>query len=127
MPARACVAAIAVAALLWLGAMERDLRLQASAVDAAQRRDVARAEEDLWRARLLNPDAQPDVQRAFVYQGSGRSREARGLLEEVLRREPDNLGAWRLLEAFTRDRDEPTRRRAAAAIRRLDPVNSERR
>jgi predicted Zn-dependent protease len=126
-PARACVAAIAVAAIVWLGTMERDLRLQASAVAAAERQDFARAEEDLRRARLLNPDTLPDIRRAFVLQGTARSREARALLEDVLRREPENLSAWRLLEAFTRDRDEVTRRRALAAIRRLDPVGSERR
>jgi predicted Zn-dependent protease len=125
--ARVCVAVLAIGMIGWLGVMERNLRLQASAVVAAERGDVARAEQDLRRARLLNPDTFPDVRRAFVYQGGGRPNEAAALLEDVVRREPDNLGAWRLLLAFAGERDPATGRRAAAAIRRLDPVNAERR
>jgi hypothetical protein len=45
------------------------------------------------------------------------------LLEDVLRREPDNLTAWRVLMLLSPD----AAGRALAAQRRLDPVNVRRR
>jgi hypothetical protein len=120
--ARVCVAALAITVIGWLCVMERDLRLQASAVDAAERQDFARAEADLRRARLLNPDTLPDVRRAFVLQGGGRADEAAGVLHDVLRREPDNLDAWGLLYVFTRERDPASARQALEARQRLDPL-----
>ena len=113
--ARVGVALVAVVALVWLSAMERSARLQARGGEAALR-----------DARLLNPDTTPDVRRAFLYQGTGRPEEAAALLEDVLRREPENLDAWGLLYAFTRDRDPATARRALAAGERLDPLGAAR-
>ena len=119
---RVAVIACAVLVLAWLGVMERSVRLQASGTEAAGRGDHAAAESDFRAARQLNPDTLPDVQRAFLYQGSGRSDEAVQLLEDVLRREPDNLEAWGLLYAFTSERDPATAQRALEARRRLDPL-----
>ena len=113
--ARVAVAVVAVLALVWLGAMERSVRLQATGGEAALR-----------DARLLNPDTTPDVRRAFLYQGTGRPEEAAALLESVLRREPENLDAWGLLYAFTRERDPATARRALSARERLDPLGATR-
>jgi len=104
---RAAVIAVAVAALGWLGLMERSLRLQTSPSD-----------EDLRAARILNPDTLPDVRRAFLFQSQGRTRDAARALEGVLRREPDNLEAWGLLYQFTGDE------RALEARRRLDPLGA---
>ncbi len=115
MAARVGVAVVAVAALVWLGAMERSERLQ-----------VAGGEAALRDARLLNPGTAPDVRRAFLYQGTGRPREAAKLLESVLRREPDNLDGWGLLYAFTRDRDPALAQRALAERERLDPLGAAR-
>ena len=57
MVARAGVAVLAVLLLGWLAVQERDTRLHASGVAAlqggAQRATLARAEDDLRRARLL--------------------------------------------------------------------------
>ena len=112
----------AVLMLAWLGVMERAVRLQASGVEAAERGDFAAAGADLRASRLLNPDALPDMRRAFLYQGSGRQDEAASVLEDVVRREPDNLEAWGLLYAFTQERDPAAARRALEARRRLDPL-----
>jgi hypothetical protein len=124
---RVFVAVAAIAVLAWLGTMERGVRLQARGVAAAEQPDFAQAEANFRRARFLSPDTLPDLRRAFVYQGSGRSEQAAAVLEDVLRREPENLGAWRLLLIFTRDRDPVTARRAVAALRRLDPISATRR
>jgi hypothetical protein len=125
---RVAVIVVAAAVLAWLGVMERDARLQARGVAAAGRLDVpgngARADAALRGARLLNPDTAPDVGRALVLQARGRSREAAGVLEAVVGREPDNLTAWGVLFAVTRASDPAIARRALAARRRLDPVGA---
>jgi cytochrome c-type biogenesis protein CcmH/NrfG len=118
---RVFVIIVAAAVLVWLGVMERAVRLQAGGTAAAEARDFDAADRDFRGARLLNPDTTPDAQRAFVYQAGGRSEDAVALLEEVVRREPDNLQAWGLLYAFTRERDPGSARRALEARRRLDP------
>lgn len=107
---RALVIVVSVAALGWLGLMERAERLQRSGA----------TEADYRAARLLNPDTLPDVRRAFLYQGTGRRDESAALLDDVLRREPDNLEAWGLLYTFTQDE------RALEARRRLDPLGARR-
>jgi predicted Zn-dependent protease len=121
MGARAGVAVVAVVVLAWLGVSERSVRLQASGVAATARHDFDRAESDFRAARLLNPDAAPDLGRAFVYAASSRQAQAVALLDDVLRREPDNRAAWGVLEQITRQSDPGSARRAHAALRRLDP------
>jgi hypothetical protein len=124
------VALVAVAAIAWLGLMERDVRAFKRGVEAAgtarTAADVARAEAELRKARLLNPDTAPDLGRALLYRRSGRSAQAVALAEDVVRREPDNLAAWAAVFALARD-DPATAERALAARRRLDPVNARRR
>jgi hypothetical protein len=128
--ARVAVVAVAAVALAWLGVMERDARLQAEGIAGASRLHApgtfGRAEDDLRAARFLNPDATPDFARAVLYQGAGRPRQASALLERIVRREPDNLAAWGLIYAVTREREPEAARRALAAHRRLDPVNARR-
>jgi predicted Zn-dependent protease len=123
--ARVAVAVVAVAVLAWLVTMERDLRLRADGLQAAQSQQFDRAERDLRASRLLDPDTAPDLSLAFVAQTRGRSRAAIAQIENVLRREPDNLAAWALLYRF--GQNDPARAaRALAARRRLDPINARR-
>ena len=124
MSARVATIAVALVALAWLGVMERNTRLQAEGVEAAGERDVARADGDFRAARLLNPDTLPDIRRAFLFQGSGRSEDAVAVLEDVVRREPENVNAWGLLLAVARDADPAAAERAQEALRGLDPVNA---
>jgi predicted Zn-dependent protease len=121
---RVAVAIVAVLVLGWLAVMEYDARLQARGVTAAQARDFDRADGDFRGARRLNPDTAPDVNRAFLLQAAGRRDQAVALLEDVLRREPDNLNAWGVLFQFTRHHDPATAERARAARRRLDPLSA---
>jgi predicted Zn-dependent protease len=128
--ARVIVALLAVAVLAWLAVMERNERLIARGVTTAGQLDtpanVARAEADLRAARLLNPTTTPDLNRAVLYIGLGRPAEATALLQDVVRREPDNRIAWGTLYGFTRDRDPAAARRALDALRRLDPLAARR-
>ena len=127
MVARAVVAVVAVCVIAWLGVMERDRRLQARADDAIQAHHLTRAESDLRLARLLNPDTAPDVTRAVLDRARGQQRRAIALLEDVVRREPDNLTAWSVLRLSATGSDPSAFRRSLAALQRLDPVNVPRR
>jgi hypothetical protein len=127
MAARVAVAAVAVVALAWLWIMERDARLQARGVEATRQVRFAAAEADFRGARLLNPDTTPDVYRAFLYEGAGRRQAAAALLDDVLRREPDNAAAWGVRLTFARHDDPDAARRARVALRRLDPLGAPRR
>jgi hypothetical protein len=122
MAARIAVVAVAVVVLAWLGVMERDTRLQSRAVQATQstrdRATLARADADLRAARFLNPDTAPDFNRALLLRIRGDTSGAAAVLRDVVRREPDNVTAWRVLYALTRDP------RALAEARRLDPLPS---
>jgi len=122
--ARVAVAGVAVAVIAWLGVMERDTRLLARADHAAQARDYAAADRDLRDADTLSADTTADLRRAFLAQATRRGDEARALLEDVVRREPDNLTAWGLLLTFSREADPAAAERARAQIRRLDPLRA---
>ena len=131
MAARVAVAVLAVAAIGWLAVMERDARLQERGVRASGRLatagNAARADAAFRDARLLNPDTTPDVGRSLLYLAQERRPAAVALLDDVLRREPDNLTAWAALYNVTRDHDPAAARRALAARARLDPLAVRRR
>lgn len=126
--ARVAVAVVAVVVLAWLGVMERSVRLQAHAAALTHHggtpAQLAHAESDLRRARLLNPDSTVDVAISTVQMRAGAQREGFALLEDIARREPENLLAWRLLGLYARGSEPAVARRALAARRRLDPVGS---
>ena len=126
MVARVAVAIVAVLAIAWLGVMERDERMVQRGVQASKQGERARAERSFRDARLLNPDSAPDVLRSFLYLGANRRAEAKALVEDVVRREPDNLTAWFVLFRISQGTDPALERRALAARRRLDPVNARR-
>jgi hypothetical protein len=128
--ARVCVAAVAVVVLGWLAVMERDTRLEASGSAAvrpgATAAELTRAESDLRSARLLNADTQPDVDRALLYRARGDTDRALATIEDVVRREPDNLIAWGVLSVLARGHDPAATARALAARERLDPLDARR-
>jgi hypothetical protein len=128
--ARVVVALVAIVVLAWLGVMERDVRLVADGIEAAGRPgtagDLPRAATAFRRAGLLNPDTRPDVLLAAIQDRRGRRDEAVRALEDVVRGEPDNLGAWVVLQAVARD-DPAIAARARAARLQLDPISARRR
>jgi len=125
---RVAVCLVAVLLIGWLAVMERDERALKRGVQASGRvtgaADAARAERALRDARMWNPDSAPDTGLAFLYQGTGRREEAVKLVDDVLRREPDNLTAWGLLFTLSRGVDAADERRALAERRRLDPLRA---
>ena len=70
--------------------------------------DVARMERLLIDARKANPDIRPDLVRAVLLSNSGEPGKAIGIVDGILRREPDNLRALRALYILVR-KDDPGR------------------
>jgi hypothetical protein len=130
--ARICVVLAAAGVLAWLGVMEYDARTLNHGVRTASEMLTSgeatpagfrSAEADFRDARLLSPDTTPDLHRAVLYRVHGREPQAVALLEDMVRREPDNVTAWNVLYALVRERDRDAARRALAARRRLDPLS----
>ena len=126
--ARISVAAVAVVAIAWLAVNMRNLdrfeegqRLAlARGTTPAQVEQAARLLED---SRFLNPDTRPMLSKGalLVARGDGRAREGLALLEEAVRREPENVLAWGVLAAATRRLDPARSRVARERARELSP------
>lgn len=127
---RVALVVVALFALAWLAVMERDARLLDRGADAvrpgATAAELGRAQDDLEAARLLNPDTRPDQELALLHEARGDSERALATMEDVVRREPDDLVAWGVLAVLARGDDPAVEARAVAAARRLDPVRAPR-
>jgi hypothetical protein len=76
----------------------------------------------LRRASRLTPDSEPEVLEITLLFLQHREREAAVVAERLVRVEPDNVVAWRLVVGL-RKRLDPARVRAAEArVRGLDPL-----
>jgi hypothetical protein len=139
MLARAAVVTIAAVVIAWLGVMLADAyRLEhgsslpkgdiADLVFALkQPRQFASRIDQLRSARFLNPDTLPDLKIAGDYQlrsAPGDLAVALRIARSVVRKEPENLGAWNALykiQVFRHDR--AGQQQAIAHMRRLDPLD----
>ncbi len=89
--------------------------------------EIESALADAREGELLNPDwAEPEGLRATLQIRARRERAAYESLTEIVRREPDNVQAWALLELVSRRIDPPLATRSARRVRELDPVNARR-
>lgn len=141
MIARVTVAAVAILVLSWLGIMERDanllVRARSRSAHVSQRvkatcarspsarpdcRLFTGAVSDARRAELLNPDTTPRLFGGLLSATGQRPRQA-AVADEVLRSEPDNLGAWTALLLAAQGRDPQATQRAVQNLRRVDPLH----
>jgi hypothetical protein len=126
---RIAVALIATLLLAWFLVLARDQHVGNGATDriaddprmskAAWNRVMA----DLERADLLDPSTDWDLTRAN-YLLLRDSAAARRQADSIVRREPDNLGAWMLILETNRDRDPARAARAEREVRRLNPLTT---
>jgi predicted Zn-dependent protease len=125
--ARAALVIAALAACLWLLAGLRASRLQADAerpfgAERIQAAEIERRRDQLEDARRFNPDPTPEIREAQLLVVAGRDREAVRVLEDVVRREPENYEAWIGLRQAASSVDLPLSRRATREALRLNPL-----
>lgn len=125
MAGRIALAAVALLALAYLTIglrnvvlAERGARL--AALENPTDAEVAEAEDLLERARLLDPDTRPLLVEGGLLAAQGRD-EGVALIERAVEREPDNVLAWSVLAAATREADPARSRAARARMRELSP------
>lgn len=126
--ARAGVAVVAVAAVVWLALGLHAARLanegrggtgaQAKRLDA---REVERRRSLLQRSLAHNADTDPLVREAALLAFAGRPDEGLPLLRRVVDREPENYEAWGQIVLAARDSEPALARRARARALELNP------
>ncbi len=127
---RVVLAVCAALVLAWGGVLVRDHFVGKSGAQKLlfdtdlSEREFQRNLDKLEDARFLNPSTTPELARAEYYLFRGRPRAAARVAEDLVRAEPENADAWRLLWRATRATDPARAREAAAALRRLNPLAS---
>jgi hypothetical protein len=123
---------ISVVAISWLSVLLRDQRVGQAAFERLEQHPhlpavgFAREMKHLDDAGFLNPDSKWELYRGAFLVGRSPRRAVR-VIESVLRREPENLGAWVALVNATETVDKRRQAQALARIRRLNPVGQRRR
>ena len=124
---RAAIVVVAVLAIAWLAVSYSDARLirDVQIVAANPHATPAQVDAALREARkphTLDPNRTESLSYAAVLEiRRNHLAEARALLEEVVRREPDAAEPYLLLEELTRTSDPALSARARAELHRLDP------
>lgn len=125
---RILLAATAVTALAWLALALGDVRAERAGIAITRRAapalsaaEVASARERFRRARAHSRDTGPIVREAQLLLFARRPAQAAALLEVVVRREPANLDAWRLLAQAAAPLDAARAAAARARARTLSP------
>jgi len=85
-------------------------------------RDFRRHMDRMQDARFLNPDSSVELARTEYYLFRGKERAAAHVAEALVRDEPANADAWRLLWRATLTSDPARAKQAAAALKRLNPL-----
>jgi predicted Zn-dependent protease len=127
---RVLLAVLAALVLAWVGVLVRDHYVGDSGAEKLlfdtnlTSGEFQRNMDKLSDSRFLNPSTNAELARAKYYLFRSRPRAAARVAEGLVRSEPENADAWRLLWRATRDTDPARAREAAAALRRLNPLAS---
>lgn len=117
----ACVAALVVAA--FFGLVVRQSTATKAATDASVAGDNdAHTAALIRRAGQGNPDSDVDILRARYAVAHDQLARARRILLQVVRREPDNVTAWRFIDFAITPIDPALGRRARREYDRLIPA-----
>ena len=124
---RSLLALLAVAVIAWVGVLLRDFAIGHDASERAFNPRLSRPqrERNLERvkdAQFLDPSSEWRLSRAGYYLLAGRGDDAERLAEQLVRDEPDNIGAWGVLLEATTKRDPRRAAQALAQLKRLDPL-----
>jgi hypothetical protein len=128
---RAALALIAILLIAWFGVLVRNQVVGHAAigriVDAGSMSESEwrSAMDDLRSAELLDPSTTWRVGRAN-YLVLRNPREALSVANSVVRREPDNLGAWAVVLKASEGLDAARHARAEREMKRLNPPPADR-
>jgi hypothetical protein len=127
--ARLALVVVAIATVGWLAMSYRSVQHTERAVQLAHLPPQARtpatvdaALREFERARRWNPDPFPLAEQGLLLASEGRVAEGVALLEQGVRREPENSLLWGLLARVTQTSDPARSREAAARLRELNPL-----
>jgi hypothetical protein len=123
---RALVLVAAVAAVAWLAVSYGDARLirHAQVAAADPKAGAAELESALADARGAGSGAEPLAYQASLNIRLHRLGEARRLLEQLVRREPETPEAWFLIAELTQRSDPALAARARGRLHQLDPLGA---
>jgi len=117
---RAALVLAAVGAAAWLASGLRAARDESRAIALVRPRadaaDLARAESLLHSAADHSPSTRPELRLAQLQAFEGRRSAARISVEAIVRREPANADAWRLLALVAPPPRAAVARRRALAL-----------
>jgi hypothetical protein len=125
---RGALVLVAVLSLAWLGVLYRDRRVGQDAADVIFYQpglgpaEWERQMERISDARLLDPDRHWELTRARYFLLRDMPRRALRSADRLVSEEPDNLDAWIVVYKASRSVDRRRSARAAAEIRRLNPL-----
>jgi predicted Zn-dependent protease len=124
---RAVIVLIAVAAIAWLAAgivasrAQDELRDLVNDTERPTPAQLRRAHELRREAERATPGQRPALIEATLLLKGDDTTAARRVLEQAVRKEPDNAEAWLLLARATEDDDPARAERAMARVRALAP------
>jgi len=129
MISRALLAAIAVAAIvltgIWLSDRSSTLAAEHTLLNRkASPSQLERGIKQAKGARAVNPSTDPDLTIYGLLLRLGRNREARGVFESIVRREPDSRTAWTYLAVTSQSTDPAQFRRALEHLHELSPLGT---
>jgi hypothetical protein len=120
---------VAAAAVAWLAVLLHGVALREDGQKIALRdprslsgAEVTRAVSLLRRAEAHTPDTEPILDQAALLVRVGQVRRSRPLLEDIVRREPENVQAWAVLALATQTTDPGRAAVARARVTVLAPL-----
>ena len=125
---RVAIAAVALAAAVWLGVELRASNAQDEMIGLAFQRgtptkaDLARARRLAPRARTLNPDVRVDESIGVLQLRTGNRAAAVATFQRLTRREPRNAELWAALAQAAQGYDDALATRARDRARALAPA-----
>ncbi len=125
--ARIGLLGVSVATIVWLAFAFHSADIETRAVERFQSGQVtsgADVEElaSMFReANRHNPDILPEVEEGYLYITTDRAAQALPVLQEVIRKEPNNYFALKLLAAAAADENPKLAEEAELRLEEVDP------
>jgi hypothetical protein len=127
---RVVVLLVALPVIAWLAVSYSNARLLADAGEVMKKQHVTPAEVQSALAGVRDAHVLTDKTEALSFEAAleiyaGRLDVARRIYEQIVRREPEGVEAWRVLSHLSEMTDPALAAEAKEQANRLDPENAE--